>query len=679
MIVSCANCNSKYSVDDSKIKGKRFGFNCPKCGENVEIDNRNILKNKDEEVIEQSFFREDAVGKTTKTATQKKADIQDEDLLFEEDNLAAGMTGKEKKKVPSVEQDELPSDEELSTALGGLESEIEEDAAINMKDMELPDLEDLETISESGETADDQINVGSGKASIGESIDIDFEDETIDNNFSDKSGKKHSAAPKDDIDGLLDDFSPMEEDIRSGKEDNGEILFTDELGKSEDESEFIDEVKSDEIFSHENKMDDEDENITIDLDSLDIQLEEDDENRTGEGLDAEEISETFEPAKKGAAEIMDFEEDIESGIKEKQVRTKEASVAVSEDEEDITLDLDSLDLTLDEVEELKEGEAMEMDDERISLSDAGLTPDELVKDKEVVSASDTEDEDIRLNIDEVAPEVGIAKAPQKKKTAGVKLFDESELPEIDLDKFEEDEEDFSLVKKEGIEDLEDIRSDEDFIDDDTGMDNPDADIRDTVPGGMVSFSIDYSLGFSRLGALVRLLSLYSIVLIPHFIVLLVYSVLSVVLSLFNWLIIAFSGTHEEDFTEIQKNTIRYMLSLSACSVDIVEDMPQFAGRKEIDYPLQYDVTYPVRYSRVLAILRVTGIGILLAALPHIVLLAVLSVGSALICLIGLIMIIVRKRWPNVLFDFMIKYYRYAANVLSYITGVIDRYPSFKFE
>ena len=40
MIVRCTNCNSAYSVDDSKVEGKKFGFGCPKCGTSVVVDNR---------------------------------------------------------------------------------------------------------------------------------------------------------------------------------------------------------------------------------------------------------------------------------------------------------------------------------------------------------------------------------------------------------------------------------------------------------------------------------------------------------------------------------------------------------------------------------------------------------------------------------------------------------------
>ena len=147
----------------------------------------------------------------------------------------------------------------------------------------------------------------------------------------------------------------------------------------------------------------------------------------------------------------------------------------------------------------------------------------------------------------------------------------------------------------------------------------------------------------------------------------------------NWIVILFTGESVDDFTEIQEKTIRGLFSLSACLFDVVEEVPRFAGGKDIDYSLQMDVTYPINYSRILAFLRLSVIGIFILALPHIILLMLLSVGSILICLVGLISVIATRRWPNILFDFMIRYYRYATNVMSYIAGVIDKYPTFRFE
>jgi hypothetical protein len=108
-------------------------------------------------------------------------------------------------------------------------------------------------------------------------------------------------------------------------------------------------------------------------------------------------------------------------------------------------------------------------------------------------------------------------------------------------------------------------------------------------------------------------------------------------------------------------------------------MPGFVGRKNIDYALQLAVTYPVRYSRFIAFLRLTGLGIFLALLPHLVLLFLLSLGALLIFFAGLVSVLIFKKWPNVLFDFMARYFNHWVNVNAFMIGLVDRYPSFRFE
>jgi len=40
---------------------------------------------------------------------------------------------------------------------------------------------------------------------------------------------------------------------------------------------------------------------------------------------------------------------------------------------------------------------------------------------------------------------------------------------------------------------------------------------------------------------------------------------------------------------------------------------------------------------------------------------------------------VTGRWPGMLFDFLVRYFRYSLNVSAYLTGVVDTYPSFRFD
>ena len=43
MKIRCSNCSAAYAVDDAKVEGKKFGFECPKCGTSVVIDNRKTV------------------------------------------------------------------------------------------------------------------------------------------------------------------------------------------------------------------------------------------------------------------------------------------------------------------------------------------------------------------------------------------------------------------------------------------------------------------------------------------------------------------------------------------------------------------------------------------------------------------------------------------------------------
>ncbi len=134
----------------------------------------------------------------------------------------------------------------------------------------------------------------------------------------------------------------------------------------------------------------------------------------------------------------------------------------------------------------------------------------------------------------------------------------------------------------------------------------------------------------------------------------------------------------DDFADIQQNTLRYYIAILASAAQIIEDRPVYAGRPKVEHSLQLDIVYPSEPSRLLAFLRITGVGILLAALPHILLLAVLTLGMLILIPVGLIAIIESKRWPALLFDFMYRYLRYVSRVKAYILGLVDKYPSFIF-
>jgi len=515
------------------------------------------------------------------------------------------------------------------------------------------------------------------------------------------------------------------------------------------------EVSSEELYSREG--DDEDESITIDLDTLDIELEEgDEENVPARALPEEDIDiDLGEPEITVSADLSAAEDEVEDEAITLDLDSLDIELAedetiregekpddlmegvsyiedeipaeipagmdeslLSEEDEDITLDLDSLDIPLAESEEIKQGEELD-DDEKLTLEDAGLTLDELTVEEQVSVASVEEpEEDIKLTIDEIDPTLDLDAIESE--TPGTEdldtvlsgtdeliiedeeplpgpdlvepdahgrdeliINDVDELPEIDIDEYFENElpGEAAAVVPDDLEEMIEIDTsgspyDYEEYDD---LEDSQRKLPDMVPGGSVNFSIDYSLKYSRIGAFVRLVCLYLIGLLPHFLVFMVYTLLSLVLGMINHVVVMFTGEVVEDFAEIQEKTLRYFLSINVSAIGIVEEMPVFTGRKDIDYALQMDVTYPLRHSRILALMRLTVAGIFLVTLPHLLILVVLNLVIPIFYLAGIISILLTARWPHFLFDFLTKYFRYLSRVLAFMIGLVDVYPPFTFE
>ena len=662
MIVRCTHCDAAYSVDDGKITNKKFGFSCPKCGTSVIIDNRRPVETVAAAKAERVF-----------------ADNFDTSPALPPDD--GGMRRRE---------EQLPADEELAGALedfdsASIDSRVEMNEELRAEDFGLDSVDSLVWDGRKSDAKHELLEDEALKLEdFGESLDAEMKepvDEFEDMGFVDDAGAAPEPASKRATEAVEDelDFDSimLEDEPPAGSAPEKTALRGAEPPDMPDEILMESDIKSDEVFSKDSA--DVDESITIDLDSLDIELE-----------DAERATPSGSGRSSEDEFILDELEDIAPPA------THSAPSHAMEDEFDTTIDLDSLDITLDEVEELKKGVDID-DDERLTLEDTGLTIDELggenahmVAGTHGIDETLPGEEDIKLNLKEIDPSLSVDDLAGE---SDLRIIDEMEvesLPEIDLEKLQKEEfsdelfgPDYGKESPPGItlpsEDYLDIETRQEFSRYQADLEKGGTVTADTVPGGAINFSIDYSLTHSRTGAALRLVGLFAIGLLPRFFVNLLYSAVSGVLGFVNTLLVIFRGYPEEDFLEIQENTLRGAVSLAACAFDVVEEMPGFTGRKNIDYALQLSVIYPVRYSRLIAFLRLTGVGIMLALLPHLVLIFLLTLGALLIYFVGLVAILVLRKWPNLLFDFMVRYFNYLTGVSAFMVGLVDRYPSFRFE
>ncbi len=757
MIVRCKNCNSAFAVDDGKVKDKKFAFTCPKCDNENIIDNRKELQatiagptvideeyneiperaTRDEAVVStgrENLFEESRAAKSPERV-QKNDILADDGLMLDDSSMIdtddlSGLAEPEKMEEidTSLENADLPPADDMRSDVPLDDLNIDDD----LKDLGITDI-DMD-LDEKYTGKEDKHPKRDSDDSIFDELDLDTNDGKLESDviLDELDLKEETNAPVDldevdDIDALLaedekkkeivDDFEPLEietknieskplapdmvldEEIKTEEvyrakdamEDESITIDLDSLDIDLEDTGRVPDKKSNEkvAFSHDLDLfeknekslheTDEDENITIDLDTLDIDLQEEKEPIKGEshedlGLD-----------------LSDFSEETIQELEEVSHKPK------AKEDEGITLDLNSLDISLEESDEIKKGEDLD-EDEKLTLEDAGLTLEELTTDEliSVSSESDSkhfEEEDIKLSINELGPDIdmneiekelkeaeSILVEPPRKKDDFLVVDELSDLPEIDFDK------DLELVSTDSGTGKTAISKYEDEL---FNLDEREKGVKvkgglqkelpDMVPKGAVNFSIDYSIKYSRVGALLRLFGVFFIGLIPHFLVFFVYNVLSIFLSFINHILVIVTEKNMEDFSEIHENTLRYLLSISASSLGIVEEMPIFAGRDNIDYPLQMRIVYPLRSSRLLAFLRLSGLGIILLTLPHFLILAIMSLVIPLIFIVGILSVLVTGGWPHMLFNFMTRYYRYMARVLAFSIGIIDVYPNFKFD
>jgi hypothetical protein len=91
------------------------------------------------------------------------------------------------------------------------------------------------------------------------------------------------------------------------------------------------------------------------------------------------------------------------------------------------------------------------------------------------------------------------------------------------------------------------------------------------------------------------------------------------------------------------------------------------------YPVTFDVDYPERLSRWLIFVK------LLLAIPHFIILWALGIAAGVMGFIAFFAILFTKRYPRGLFDFVVNFNRWSANVDAYTGLLRDEYPPFSWE
>lgn len=90
-------------------------------------------------------------------------------------------------------------------------------------------------------------------------------------------------------------------------------------------------------------------------------------------------------------------------------------------------------------------------------------------------------------------------------------------------------------------------------------------------------------------------------------------------------------------------------------------------------PVVYEVEYPESLSRLLIFVK------WLLALPHFIVLYALSIAASIAWLISFFVILFTGKYPEGMFNFMVGFFRWSANVSAYTGLLRDEYPPFSLD
>jgi hypothetical protein len=182
--------------------------------------------------------------------------------------------------------------------------------------------------------------------------------------------------------------------------------------------------------------------------------------------------------------------------------------------------------------------------------------------------------------------------------------------------------------------------------------------------------------------------------IPHVVVLAFLWLAVAVLTMVAWFAILFTGRYPRSIFDFNLGVMRWSwrVSFYAVSAFGTDRYPPFSLGLEPDYPATFTVDYPEELSRRLVLVKSW-----LLALPHYLVVAVFAGGwgvgwnrgawrvagggglIALLAVIAAVVLAVRDRYPESIFDFLMGLNRWCYRVLAYAALMRDEYPPFRLD
>ena len=201
-------------------------------------------------------------------------------------------------------------------------------------------------------------------------------------------------------------------------------------------------------------------------------------------------------------------------------------------------------------------------------------------------------------------------------------------------------------------------------------------ITDGFPAG---FSIDYPETLSRGALLLKTFLGWLYVGIPHGVILALYGVAVGVIEFIAWWAILFTSKYPRGMFDFVVKYMRWGLRVSAYTSLMTDVYPPFSGDENVEgSPVKFSIDYPEHLSKGVLLLR-AFFGWLYVGIPHGVILCLYGIAVSVISFIAWWAILFTGKYPKGMFEFVVKYWRWALRVSVYMAIFTDIYPPFTGE
>jgi hypothetical protein len=176
------------------------------------------------------------------------------------------------------------------------------------------------------------------------------------------------------------------------------------------------------------------------------------------------------------------------------------------------------------------------------------------------------------------------------------------------------------------------------------------------------YDVAYPERLSRLLIFVKWL-----LIIPHVVVLYFLQLGLNIVTFIAWFGILFTGNYPRGLFDFSLMVLRWQARIGVYLALLRDEYPPFGDGA---YPVQFELAYPTRLSRLLIFVK------WLLIIPHLIVLSLLGIGVMIAFVVGWFAILITGRYPRGLFDFVVGVSRWSSRVMVYYYLLTDAYPPF---